>query len=134
MQDETKTTMAVHEMAEILGLKKTESYWLIHKQKFQTVPVNGKLRVVIASFEEWYRASQLKKPFKFVAIYKAKACSSNSLYRAVYRFRVAPRVSASLPIMILIISSFVAFMPSFPRMPMLRIVWSTPFAISPSPA
>lgn len=54
-----KKTMAVHEMAELLGLKKTESYWLIHKQKFQTINVNGKTRVVIESFEKWY-SNQVK--------------------------------------------------------------------------
>ncbi len=51
--------MAVHEMAELLGRKKTDSYWLIHKQKFQTITVNGKTRVVIESFEKWY-ANQVK--------------------------------------------------------------------------
>ena len=51
MPKKKKKTMAVHEMAELLGLKKTDSYWLIHKQKFQTITVNGKTRVVIESFE-----------------------------------------------------------------------------------
>ena len=59
MQKETKKTMAVHEMAKLLGLKKTDSYWLIHKQKFQTITVSGKTRVVIESFEKWY-ANQVK--------------------------------------------------------------------------
>ena len=54
MPKKKKKTMAVHEMAELLGLKKTDSYWLIHKQKFQTITVNGKTRVVIESFEKWY--------------------------------------------------------------------------------
>lgn len=59
MSKKKKKTMAVHEMAELLGLKKTDSYWLIHKQKFQTITVNGKTRVVIESFEKWY-ANQVK--------------------------------------------------------------------------
>ena len=59
MPNKKKKTMAVHEMAELLGLKKTDSYWLIHKQKFQTITVNGKTRVVIESFEKWY-ANQVK--------------------------------------------------------------------------
>lgn len=59
MPKKKKKTMAVHEMAELLGLKKTDSYWLIHKQKFQTITVNGKTRVVIESFEKWY-ANQVK--------------------------------------------------------------------------
>ena len=51
--------MAVREMREILGLGKTESYWLVHKNYFETILVNGKMRVVIESFEKWY-ASQVK--------------------------------------------------------------------------
>lgn len=49
-----KTTMSVAEMRKILGLKKTESYWLIHKNCFKTIAVCGKMRVVIDSFEKWY--------------------------------------------------------------------------------
>ena len=54
-----KTTMAVREMREMLGLGKTESYWLVHKNYFETILVNGKMRVDIASFEKWY-ANQVK--------------------------------------------------------------------------
>lgn len=54
-----KTTMSVPEMREMLGLKKTESYWLVHKKYFDTVMVNGKMRVVIKSFENWY-ANQVR--------------------------------------------------------------------------
>ncbi len=54
-----KTTMAVREMREILGLKKTDSYWLLHKNYFKTVLVNGKMRIDIESFEKWY-ANQVK--------------------------------------------------------------------------
>ena len=54
-----KTTMSVREMGQLLGLKKTDSYWLVHKQYFDTVLVNGQMRVVIESFEEWY-AGQVK--------------------------------------------------------------------------
>ena len=49
-----KTTMSVAEMRKILGLKKTDSYWLIHKNCFETIIVCGKMRVVIDSFEKWY--------------------------------------------------------------------------------
>ncbi len=49
-----KTTMSVAEMRKILGLKKTEGYWLIHKNCFETIIVCGKMRVVIDSFEKWY--------------------------------------------------------------------------------
>ena len=49
-----KETMSVREMREILGIKKTDSYWLIKRQYFKTVIVDGKIRVDIKSFEEWY--------------------------------------------------------------------------------
>src|SRR5699024_1235667 len=54
-----KTTMPVREMREILGLGKTDSYWLLKKEFFDVVLVNGKMRVVIESFEKWY-ANQVK--------------------------------------------------------------------------
>ena len=37
-----KETMTVREMREILGIKKTDSYWLIKRQYFKTVIVDGK--------------------------------------------------------------------------------------------
>lgn len=49
-----KTTMSVREMGASLGLKKVESYWLVHKKWFETITVNGRMRVVIESFERWY--------------------------------------------------------------------------------
>ena len=54
-----KTTMSVPEMGKLLGLKKVESYWLVHKAFFETILVGGKMRVVIESFENWY-ARQVK--------------------------------------------------------------------------
>ena len=54
-----KTTMSVTEMRKLLGLGKTDSYWLVHKNCFETVLVNGKMRIVIDSFEKWY-ANQIK--------------------------------------------------------------------------
>lgn len=54
-----KTTMSVREMREMLGLGKTDSYWLLKKKFFDVVLVNGKMRVVIESFENWY-ANQVK--------------------------------------------------------------------------
>lgn len=57
--DKKKTTMSVPEMRRILGLRKTDSYWLVHKQCFETVMVKGKMRIVIDSFEHWY-ANQVK--------------------------------------------------------------------------
>jgi excisionase family DNA binding protein len=54
-----KKTMSVREMGKLLGLKKVESYWLVHKEYFETILVAGKMRVVIESFENWY-ARQVK--------------------------------------------------------------------------
>ena len=50
----TKKTMSVREMGALLGLKKVDSYWLVHKNYFKTVLVAGKMRVFVDSFEEWY--------------------------------------------------------------------------------
>lgn len=57
--DEMKRTMPVPEMRKLLGIKKTESYWLVHKNYFKTELINGTMRVDIASFEKWY-ANQTK--------------------------------------------------------------------------
>ena len=59
METKQKKTMSVPEMGRLLGLKKVESYWLVHKEYFDTVLVSGKMRVVIESFENWY-AGQVK--------------------------------------------------------------------------
>jgi len=49
-------SMSVMEMGRMLGLKKTNSYWLIKKGWFETVMVAGKMRVMVDSFEEWYQS------------------------------------------------------------------------------
>ena len=49
-----KTTISVPEMTRLLGLKKTEGYWLVHKNCFQTVSIAGQMRIVLSSFEDWY--------------------------------------------------------------------------------
>lgn len=49
-----KKSISVPEMAKMLGLGKTESYWLVHKRYFKTVLVGGKMRILLDSFEEWY--------------------------------------------------------------------------------
>ena len=53
-----KKSMSVREMRRILGLGKTEAYWLVKKNYFDTVIIAGKMRVMIESFENWY-ANQL---------------------------------------------------------------------------
>ena len=52
--DGSRTTMSVREMAKLLGIGKTDSYWLIHKHFFKTVQVGGRMRVDIESFQDWY--------------------------------------------------------------------------------
>ena len=58
-QDKSRTVISVREMGDLLGLKKTERYWLVHKNYFETKTAIGKMWVDIASFENWY-ANQLK--------------------------------------------------------------------------
>ena len=55
-----KTTMSVSEMQHMLGLKKTDSYWLVHKNLFKTIIIAKQMRIDIASFEKWY-ANQVKR-------------------------------------------------------------------------
>lgn len=54
METAQKTTISVPEMTRLLGLKKTEGYWLVHKKQFQTVMIAGQMRIVLRSFEDWY--------------------------------------------------------------------------------
>ena len=54
METAPKTTISVPEMTRLLGLKKTEGYWLVHKNLFQTVLIAGQMRIVLTSFEDWY--------------------------------------------------------------------------------
>ena len=58
-QPQKKTTMTAAEMGKLLGLKKTDRYWLIHKNYFKTEMILGEMRVDLESFEKWY-ANQVK--------------------------------------------------------------------------
>lgn len=49
-----RTSMSVPEMGRMLGLCKTEAYWLIKKNYFKTITVGGNMRVMLDSFENWY--------------------------------------------------------------------------------
>ena len=49
-----KKSMSVMEMGKLLGIKKTESYWLVHKNLFEVKTVGKQMRVMIESFEYWY--------------------------------------------------------------------------------
>ena len=53
-----RTSMSVLEMGRMLGLGKTESYWLIKKNYFKTILVGNTMRVMIDSFEEWYKSNR----------------------------------------------------------------------------
>lgn len=59
MNKQERTTMSVREMGQMLGLGKTDSYWLVHRMHFETTLVQGVMRVNIESFEHWY-ANQIK--------------------------------------------------------------------------
>lgn len=54
-----KSTMTVPQMRQLLGLKKTESYWLVHRGFFKTDIIGGQMMVDVDSFEKWY-ANQVK--------------------------------------------------------------------------
>ena len=56
---ENRKYMTVAQMGEMLGLKKTDSYWLVHKKLFETRTLAGKTLVVVSSFEKWYE-NQIK--------------------------------------------------------------------------
>ena len=56
---ENRKYMTVMQMGEMLGLKKTDSYWLVHKKLFETKKLAGKTLVVVSSFEKWYE-NQIK--------------------------------------------------------------------------
>ncbi|GAA6493665.1 hypothetical protein K280104A7_32290 [Candidatus Bariatricus faecipullorum] len=58
-KEPVKKWITVTEMGNLLGLKKTDRYWLVHKNVFETKELLGKMRVNIASFEKWY-ANQVK--------------------------------------------------------------------------
>ena len=55
MEDsKAKKSMSVMEMGRLLGLGKTESYWLIKKNYFTTIIAGKRMRVMLDSFEAWY--------------------------------------------------------------------------------
>ena len=56
---EVRKKMTVPQMRKMLGVKKTESYWLVHRNFFKTDIVNGHMMIDVESFEKWY-ANQVK--------------------------------------------------------------------------
>ena len=59
MDENKEETISVIEMGRRLGLKKVDSYWLVHKGFFKVVKAAGVMRVDLKSFEYWY-AGQVK--------------------------------------------------------------------------
>lgn len=55
----TGRTISVKRMAQLLGIGKTESYWLLNKHFFKTVQIYGHTRIDMESFNQWYD-SQVK--------------------------------------------------------------------------
>lgn len=53
-QQKKRTSMSVTEKGKLLGLGKTESYYLVKKNYFKVITVGATMRVMIPSFEEWY--------------------------------------------------------------------------------
>lgn len=49
-----RRTMSVPEMRKLLGLKKTESYWLVHRKFFRTEIIGEMMRIDLESIEKWY--------------------------------------------------------------------------------
>jgi len=54
LEKEGRKTMSIMEMGKLLGLKKTDSYWLANKHRFDLIQIRGHTRVDIDSFERWY--------------------------------------------------------------------------------
>lgn len=54
--EQMKDSMPVSEFRRLLGLGKTESYWLLKKGQIETIMVYGKMRVCLDSFNEWYES------------------------------------------------------------------------------
>ena len=54
-----RTWMSVKEMGDLLGIRKTDRYWLVHKNVFETRSIRGKMWVNTDRFEQWY-AHQVK--------------------------------------------------------------------------
>ena len=57
-ESEKGALMSVAELGKVLGLKKTERYWLVHKNLFETTTLLGKIWIRRASFEEWYAGQE----------------------------------------------------------------------------
>lgn len=50
-----RNSFSVPEFREMLGIGKTESYWILKHRKIETVTIHGQIRILRPSFQEWYR-------------------------------------------------------------------------------
>lgn len=48
-------SFTVPELRKMLGIGKTEAYWLIKHKDILTVRINGRMRIIHSSFDEWYK-------------------------------------------------------------------------------
>lgn len=50
-----RNSFSVPELRKMLGIGKTESYWILKHRKIETVTIHGQIRILRSSFQEWYR-------------------------------------------------------------------------------
>jgi len=49
-----RNSFSVRELRQMLGVKKTDSYWILKNRDIQTVTIDGKIRILKDSFWNWY--------------------------------------------------------------------------------
>ena len=49
-----RNSFSVPELRRMLGIGKTESYWILKHREIATVTINGQIRVLKTAFQEWY--------------------------------------------------------------------------------
>ena len=54
-----RNSFTVPELRKMLGIRKTDSYWILKHRQIETVIINGQIRILKSSFDEWY-ANQIK--------------------------------------------------------------------------
>ena len=54
-----RKSFTVSELRKMLGIQKTESYWILKHREIETLRINGRIRILQASFDKWY-ANQTK--------------------------------------------------------------------------
>jgi len=54
-----RKSFTVPEFRKMLGIRKTDSYWILKHRQIETVTINGQIRILKSSFDEWY-SNQIK--------------------------------------------------------------------------